>query len=64
MLAAPARVPARRAKRILQQHESELHSLAQALLEKETLSGEQIHEMVRKREVLAGKQQERLVGQA
>jgi ATP-dependent Zn protease len=37
-----------RAKRILQQHESELHGLAQALLDRETLSGEQIVEMLRK----------------
>jgi hypothetical protein len=35
-----------RAKRILQQHESELHSLAKELLDKETLTGEQIKEMI------------------
>ncbi len=38
----------RRAKGILKAHEQELHSLAAALLEKETLSGEQIADMIKK----------------
>lgn len=37
-----------RAKGILKAHEQELHSLAAALLEKETLSGEQIADMIKK----------------
>ncbi len=35
-----------RAKRVLQQHEGQLHRLAGELLDKETLSGEQIKGML------------------
>ena len=35
-----------RAKAVLQQHDKDLHTLAKALLEQETMSGQQIKELL------------------
>lgn len=35
-----------RAKHVLRQHEKELHALAQELIDKETLTGQQIQELL------------------
>ena len=35
-----------RAKSVLKQHDKDLHTLAKALLEKETMSGQQIKELL------------------